>query len=467
MQTDTIAAISTGLSESGIGIIRISGPDAVDVADKIYRSKNGKTHLTQVPSHTIHYGYICEGEKILDEVLVSVMRAPRSFTAEDTVEINCHGGLYALKSVLEAVLQAGARPADPGEFTRRAFLNGRMDLSQAEAVMNVISARNALALDNSIHQLRGSVSEAVGRLREEIIYETARIESALDDPEHYDLTGYGEKVLSGRLQDWIRDITRLIDTADSGRMVQEGIRTVILGRPNAGKSSLMNSLLGVERAIVTQIAGTTRDTLYETLQMDGMTLNLVDTAGIHDTEDIVEQIGVDRALEQAREADLILYVIDSACPLSSDDRDIMRQLTDKKAIILLNKTDLTVVTDETGVETAFRQVNGDAALPPVLRVSLKQRQVPEQLYEQIKHMFMTGQISYNDEIMITSVRQKNLLIRANKALKQVAVSIGEGLPEDFYTIDLMEAYSALGEMTGEQVNEDLIDEIFGKFCMGK
>ena len=345
MKSDTIAAVSTAMSSSGIGIIRVSGEKAFAIADRIYKSPEGKKRLKDQPSHTIHYGYICDGEEILDEVLVMLMRAPRSFTTEDTVEINCHGGVYAMQRVLETVIKNGARPAEPGEFTKRAFLNGRMDLSQAEAVMDVIEAKNEYALKNSVNQLKGSVCRKIKEIREKIIYHIAYIESALDDPEHISLSGYCEK-LQKENEAWIKDIKKLINSADNGRIMTEGIKTVILGKPNAGKSSLLNKLSGTEKAIVTDIAGTTRDVLEQNINIHGITLKLMDTAGIRSTEDIVEKIGVQRAKEYAMDADLILYVVDSSTQLDENDMQIINLLQGKKAIVLLNKSDLDPVTTE-------------------------------------------------------------------------------------------------------------------------
>ncbi len=461
---DTIAAISTAIGESGIGIIRISGEQALEVASRVYRSRQGKTDLRNVPSHTIHYGFIYDGEEPIDEVLVSVMHAPRTFTAENTVEINCHGGVYAMRRVLDTVIRAGARPAEPGEFTKRAFLNGRIDLSQAEAVMDVIEAKNAYALSSSVSQLRGSVKEKIGGLREEILYHTARIESALDDPEHYSLEGYSDE-LAAENQRWMDELQRLLDTADNGRMIREGISTVILGKPNAGKSSLMNRLLGEERAIVTDIAGTTRDVIHETLQIGGITLNLADTAGIRQTEDLVEKIGVDRAMEYALGADLILFVVDGSRPLDEEDEQILRHIGQQKVIILLNKTDLTPGIGEQELKNWTREITGRDL--PQLSVSMKEGSGITALEKMLEEMFYQGKISFNDEVMITNARQKYCMEEALRALRQVQESVMAGMPEDFYTIDLMAAYGALGEILGEQISEDLANEIFGKFCMGK
>ena len=446
------------MSNSGIGIIRISGPEAFDVADRIYRSKKGIKKLKEQPSHTIHYGYIADGDEIIDEVLVMLMRGPHSFTAEDTVEVNCHGGVLAMKKVLETVIKYGARPAEPGEFTKRAFLNGRLDLSQAEAVMDIIQAKNQYALQSSISQLKGSVLRPIKELREEILYQIAFIESALDDPEHISLEGYPEK-LAEKTDKWIEKTRALIDSFDNGRIVKEGINTVIVGKPNAGKSSLMNVLVGEDRAIVTDIAGTTRDTLEEQIFFGGISLNVIDTAGIRDTEDVVEKIGVEKAKEKAEKADLMIYVVDSSTELDENDNEIIEMIKGKKAIVLLNKTDLNMVTTE-------EQLKGKVD-HPVISISAKEKTGMEQLEQTLKTMFFHGNLEFNDEVYITNVRQKQALEEAKESLKQVRNSIDMGMPEDFYSIDLMSAYEALGRITGESVEDDLVNEIFGKFCMGK
>ena len=454
----TIAAISTAMSASGIGIVRISGEDAMEVISRIYRSKGGKKRIKEVPSHTIHYGYIYDGEELIDEVLVMVMRAPRTFTGEDTVEIDCHGGVFAMKRVLETVLKNGAEIAGPGEFTKRAFLNGRMDLSQAEAVMDVIQAKNEYALRSSIDQLKGSVQKAICDIREKIIYHIAYIESALDDPEHISLEGYPQELLEVVDKEQL-EIKKLLKSSSDGKMIQEGIQTVILGKPNAGKSSLLNLLLGENRAIVTDIAGTTRDILEEYITLHGITLKIVDTAGIRETEDIVEKIGVDRAREMAQKADLILYVVDSSVPLDSNDEEIMSMLNGKKAIILYNKTDL-----KAAIEIdRLREKAGH----PVIPISAKEETGITELEEKIKDMFFGGELSFNDEVYITNARHKAALEEADKSLDLVRNSILGGLPEDFFSIDLMNAYENLGKILGVSVGEDLVNEIFSKFCTGK
>ena len=452
----TIAAISTAMSASGIGIIRISGENAMDVISRIYRSKGGKKKIKEVPTHTIHYGYIYDNEEMVDEVLI--MHAPRTFTGEDTVEIDCHGGVYAMQRVLDTVLKNGAEIAEPGEFTKRAFLNGRMDLSQAEAVMDVIQAKNEYALRSSMDQLRGSVQKAIRDIREKLIYHIAYIESALDDPEHISLDGYPQELLEV-VDNEQKEVKRLLKTSSDGKMIQEGIQTVILGKPNAGKSSLLNLLIGENRAIVTDIAGTTRDILEEYITLHGISLKIIDTAGIRETKDIVEKIGVDRAREMAQKADLILYVVDSSVPLDENDEEIMEMLTGKKAIILYNKTDLQpeiqpeILKEKTG--------------HPVIPISAKEEKGITELEEQIKDMFFGGEISFNDEVYITNARHKAALEEADRSLDLVRNSIERGMPEDFFSIDLMNAYENLGKILGESVGEDLVNEIFSKFCMGK
>ena len=460
MENDTIAAISTAVADSGISIIRISGEQATSVIDRIYRPRDCKKKISGQPSHTIHYGFIQDGDEVIDEVLISLMRAPRSYTAEDVVEIHCHGGIYTTRRVLDAVIKNGARPAEPGEFTKRAFLNGRIDLSRAEAVIDVINAKNQFALKSSVDQLKGAVHEKIKMLRETILGQLAFIEASLDDPEHISLDGYSDslKKETEQLTDQIR---RMIDSADDGRILKEGIQTVILGKPNVGKSSLLNALLREDRAIVTEIAGTTRDVLEESLSLNGIMLNLIDTAGIRNTEDIVEKVGVEKAKEKAEQADLVIYVVDSSTELDENDREIMRVLSSKKVIVLLNKSDLSQVTTDEMV----RELIGDSS--PVLTVSAKENTGLDVLEEQIREMFYSGEISFNDEVYITNARQKAALTEAKNSLEKVLASIENHMPEDFYSIDLMDAYASLGKIIGESVGEDLINEIFANFCMGK
>ena len=469
MRTDTIAAIATGMSSSGIGIVRISGDEAFEIAGRIFRTASGKmVNISNFPSHTIHYGQIRDGDETIDEVLLMIMKGPKSYTAEDTVEINCHGGILMVRRVMETVLKYGARTAQPGEFTKRAFLNGRIDLSQAEAVADVISARNQYALKNSMEQLEGAVSRRVKELRSRILYEIARIESALDDPEHMSLDGYSEKLLA-KVEDMSGQVEKLIRSADDGRVMSEGIKTVILGKPNAGKSSLMNVLLGQERAIVTDVAGTTRDTLEEHIDLQGISLNVVDTAGIRDTEDVVERIGVERAVKAARDGDLIIYVVDGSRPLDENDEEIIRMIhkndldvdcfVDQKVIVLLNKTDLQICVEKEELERRTGR--------PVIPVSAKEQQGIENLEAEIRRMFFGGELKFNEEVYITNIRHKEALQAALESLRMVENSIRQGLPEDFYSIDLTDAYESLGLIVGESVGDDVVNEIFSRFCMGK
>ena len=458
MKSDTIAAIATAMTPSGIGIIRISGDDSIELIDKIYKSKSGKKLLSQCDSHTVHYGFIYDGDEKIDEVMVLIMRAPNTYTREDTIEIDCHGGVFVMKRILETVVKYGARPAEPGEFTKRAFLNGRIDLSQAESVIDVINSKNEFALKNSLSQLNGAVLDSIKQIREVLLHEIAFIESALDDPEHISLESYPQKLLL-IVDNQIKSIDKLLKSSDNGRILKEGINTVIVGKPNAGKSSLLNILVGADRAIVTDIAGTTRDVLEEQINLDGITLNLVDTAGIRDTDDIVEKIGVDRAKQYADSADLIIYVIDSSTELDDNDFSIIDILKDKNAIVLLNKSDLSTITTEDIVKKYLDK--------PVIYISAKDRMGIDELESKISEMFLHGQVSFNDEVYITNIRHKNSLTEALNSLKLVVESINNDMPEDFYSIDLMNAYEELGLIIGEAVEDDLMQEIFSKFCMGK
>ncbi|MCR5677170.1 MAG: tRNA uridine-5-carboxymethylaminomethyl(34) synthesis GTPase MnmE [Agathobacter sp.] len=458
MNKDTICAIATAMSSSGIGIIRISGSEAIAIADKIYHSPNKDKKLESCKSHTIHYGYIYDGDQKIDEVMVLLMKAPHSYTAEDSVEIDCHGGVFVMQKILETVVKAGARLAEPGEFTKRAFLNGRIDLSQAESVMDIIDSQNQFALKSSMDQLSGRLSESIRLYRENILHEMAFIESALDDPEHFSLDDYPDE-LSKKIQDVIRGLQELLATADNGRILKEGIQTVILGKPNVGKSSLLNALLGYERAIVTDIAGTTRDVLQEQIHLNGLTLNLMDTAGIRKTDDIVEKIGVDKAMKEADDADLIIYVIDSSGEMDQEDHDLLSYLKDKKAIVILNKTDLEQKIQIKDVEEITNL--------PVIAISAKENTGIDLLEKQVHHLFIAGEITYNDQIYVTNVRHKSLIVEAISSLNLVLRSIEDQMPEDFYSVDLMNAYKQLGLIIGESVEDDLVEEIFSKFCMGK
>ncbi len=458
LRSDTIAAVATSMNASGIGIIRISGTESISIVEKIFCPAKKQKKLTEQKSYTIHYGTIVEDGEVLDEVIVLLMRGPHSYTAEDTVEIDCHGGVYVMHQILNLVIKKGARVAEPGEFTKRAFLNGRIDLSQAEAVIDVISSQNTYALKSSIQQLKGSVQRLIKSIREKVLYEIAYIESALDDPEHISLEGYPES-LHKKIKELLQEMERLLKESEQGKILREGIRTAIIGKPNAGKSSLLNALLGEERAIVTEIAGTTRDTLEEQIRLRGLTLQMIDTAGIRKTGDKIEQIGVERAKQMMEEADLILYVIDASSALDENDKEIMPLLKEKRVIVLLNKTDLQERITAEEVQRFLEK--------PVIRISAKEEKGLSELADKIEQMFLTGGLSWNDEVYLTNLRQKAAMEEAKASLQKVEESILLGMSEDFYSIDLMDAYEALGRIIGESVEEDLVNEIFEKFCMGK
>ena len=465
---DTIAAISTAVGESGIGIVRVSGPEAFRIGDRVFFPARRNTCLADASSHTVHYGLIKDGDETIDEVLVSVFRSPRSYTTEDTIEINGHGGRYALQRILQTVFKNGARPADPGEFTRRAFLNGRIDLSQAEAVMDVIGSANEQALKNSVRQLKGDLGKKIRNLRETILHEIAWIEASLDDPEHYSLEGYSES-LKEKNASWNAELEEMIRTFDYGRQVREGIHTVIVGKPNAGKSTLLNLLLREERAIVTEIAGTTRDVVTETCRLGGLTLVLSDTAGIRQTDDVVEKIGVARSRKAIEEADLVFFMIDSSSAWDENDRELISHLTDKKVLILWNKTDLDPVMTEEELVRIWKEAAGHSKdpVPPIIRISAGTGQGAEEIEQAVSRQFSHALTGAADDTFITNSRHKDCLQRALEETEQVLEGISLGLPEDFLSINLTQACEALGEITGETIRDDLADEIFSHFCMGK
>ena len=498
----TICAVCTPLSEGAISIIRISGNEAFDIADKIFVNKDHKHLLKGYETHTVHYGFITDirnivGNKdsIIDEVLVTVMKAPNTYTREDTVEINCHGGVYVTQSVLEDVLSAGAILAEPGEFTKRAFMNGRIDLTEAEAVMNLISAKNDTAVRNSVKQLRGSVGEKVVKLRDDVIGEIAHIEAALDDPEHIELDGYHDHIESV-MKNVSCEIKGLIDRADEGRLIQDGINTVIVGKPNVGKSSFMNLMSGHERAIVTDIAGTTRDAIEDTIRIGGVVFNLIDTAGIRDTDNEIEKIGVDLSRKYASDSDLVIYVVDASEPLTHEDDEIIELIKDRKVIVVLNKNDLDRQVSEDDIRNRFSCDNqiGSISLRKfdaddydvidyctddndtdmvsgndidIISFSAKTGEGTDEFISDVKKMFFGGNLGGGNDVTICSTRQKELLKDAETSIEKVLDSVDKDMPEDFYSIDLRDAYETLGMIIGEEMNDDVVDQIFSRFCMGK
>lgn len=462
---DTIAAIATGMTPSGIGIVRMSGPGALQTAETVFRLPGGKKP-GELPTHTIHYGMIMDGNDVVDEVMLLVMKAPRSYTKEDTVEIDCHGGPEVMRRILSVLLKNGVRAAEPGEFTKRAFLNGRIDLSSAEAVSDLIYAKNDFARENAVSQLQGSIFRKIMRMRSELLEQTAYIEAALDDPEHYSLDGYTQ-TLSAVTERLLSEIGQMIASYRNGSLLKEGIRAAIVGRPNAGKSSWMNLLSGRERSIVTQIAGTTRDTIEEEIRLGALTLRIMDTAGIHETDDMIERIGVEKAKQNLSQADLVIYVADASDVPDENDARIMSLIGKKPAVVLLNKSDLPVRITEAEMRTRLAEAGADMNRCRILTVSALTEQGTEEIEEAITELFFNGAVSFNDEIYITNARQYSALQDAQESLRLVKEGIENGMPEDFLSIDLMDAYESLGKMIGEAVEEDLIDEIFGKFCMGK
>ena len=453
--SDTICAIASAMTNAGIGVIRVSGPEAIQKVDTIFR---GTVRLTESESHTVHYGHIVWEDSVVDEVIVLVLRAPRTYTKEDTIEIDCHGGVFLMQKILKILTELDIRVAEPGEFTKRAFLNGRIDLSQAESVMDLIESRSNAALSNSLNQLQGGFSKQIKSLREDILYEIAYIESALDDPEHYDLEGYYEDLFP-KVKRIYDKVSYYVSTSDDGALIKEGIKTVIIGRPNAGKSSLLNYLARKDRAIVTEIEGTTRDLLEEQISFQGIMLRLIDTAGIRDTEDVVEKMGVERSYDSMESADLILYVVDSSTPLDQNDLSIMEKVKDSQVVVLLNKSDVDVVVTENEIKNYLSV--------PIIPFSAKTGEGEDLLRKKIMDLFFSGELMENHEIFLTNARHISAMSKAKESLSHVLLSIKEGMPEDFLSIDLMDAYEELGYIIGESVEDDLVNEIFSKFCTGK
>lgn len=463
---DTIVAIATSMTPAGIGIIRVSGDDAIDIISSIFVDKN-KKEKSFTESYKAYHGYICDKEKneLIDEVICIVMRKPHSYTTEDVVEVQCHGGPLVLKKILQLIEGRGARIAEPGEFTKRAFLNGRIDLSMAESVSDIIMSKNDYALKVSFEQLRGNISEKLNHFRKEILESIAFIEACLDDPEHMSLDGYKEK-LKNKVDNIINEIDKIIENYDNGRLIKEGVNTVIIGRPNVGKSSLLNLLLDEERAIVTDVAGTTRDIIKESINLRGITLNIIDTAGIREEKGIdkVEEIGIEKAKSEIKKADLIILMLDATTPLSKDDEALIKlcQRQNKKCIVLINKIDLGKnVIDKEKLKNLF---NYDII---VIDFSTKTKKGLEKLEESIEKLFVFGDIDFNNEIFLSNERQFSSIKKAKKSLQNVLSAIESKVSEDFYTIDLNDAYISLSQVLGIEVTDDVIDEIFSKFCMGK
>lgn len=446
------------MGNAGIGIIRISGSEAINIASKVFKPANDKKVVRTMKSYTAAFGGVYDGDNMIDEGILLLMKGPHTYTCEDVCELQCHGGVHVLKEVLEAVIKAGARIAEPGEFTKRAFLNGRIDMSQAESVMDIINAKNDFAVKSSLVQLKGELKDRITEMRDTILYNTAFIESALDDPEHYSLEGYPQK-LRVIVDNMVDNVDKLLATYDNGRVLKEGIKTVIAGKPNAGKSSLLNLLLGEDRAIVTEIEGTTRDTLEEVVNINGIILNIVDTAGIRSTDDVVEKIGVDKALKNVDNADLILYVVDGSKQLDDNDSQIISHIKGRNVITVINKSDLDVVVDKLLIS---EELPGD-----IIEISAKYGDGKEELYNILNDKFFSGQLQYNDELYITNSRHKDELIKTRESLSKVIESIDMGMEEDFFSIDLLDAYEHLGMILGETMRDDLADKIFAEFCMGK
>lgn len=458
---DTICAIATALSPSGVGIIRVSGDKSVSIVSSIFTDKN-KHFLDIKKTHNIYYGFIYDEDKdnFIDEVLVLTMLKPKSYTAEDVVEIQCHGGILVLKNILSLLVSKGARIAEPGEFTKRAFLNGRIDLSKAESVADIIASKNNYALKASFNQLKGNLSDKINNFRERILESTAFIEACLDDPEHMSLDGFKPK-LKNDCENIISELDTIIKNYDNGRIIKEGINTVIIGKPNVGKSSLLNTLLNEDRAIVTDIAGTTRDTIKENINLNGITLNIIDTAGIRNENNIdtVEKIGIEKAKNEAENADLIILVLDASKPLDKNDEELISfcKTINKKFITLLNKTDLC-----TGEATHM----GELYEPLVLFSTKTKFGLPE-LTTTIESLFITNQLDFNNEIFISNERQLQSIKNAKTSLSNVLASIENNMPEDLLTIDLNDSYTHLSQVLGIEVTDDVVNEIFSKFCMGK
>lgn len=457
---DTIAAISTPPGTGGIGIIRVSGKDAIDIVKKIFVTPK-KKDLCKVKSHTIHYGHIhqLKSRQIIDEVLVAVMKKPHTYTCEDIVEINCHGGIVSTRNVLEEVLRSGARLAEAGEFTKRAFLNGRVDLVQAEAIIDIIRSKTNVELDSAVHQLEGSLSSEITGIRGELINLAAHLQAAVDFPED-DIRELSPEVLKQSLEKISKRMDHLIQTADMGKIIRDGLSTVIIGKPNVGKSSLLNALVRDKRAIVTEIPGTTRDIIEEYVNIKGVPLKIVDTAGIRETDDIVERIGVEKSKEFVQKADLVILLLDGSEALNENDKEIIRLVKNKKVIVLINKADMEMKIDYAYVKQRFKE-------DVVFSISVKEGNGLEKLEDTIREMFFGGEIDVAHDIVITNVRHKDSLIKARQSIENGLNSVIIGMPTDMISIDIKDTIENLGEIVGLTVSEEIVDRIFQEFCLGK
>ena len=456
--TDTIAAIATALGESAIGIVRLSGDEAIEIASKIFKGKN----LNNVDSHTINYGHIIDPEtgKVIDEVMVSVLKAPRSYTTEDSVEINSHGGIMAIQRVLEAVLANGARLAEPGEFSKRAFLNGRIDLSQAEAVMDLIQAKTDKAMDASMNQLQGSLSTKIRSLRQEMLDTLAQVEVTIDYPEYDDVEEMSLKQLNETAVHVKEQIQKILHQAQHGRLFRDGINTAIIGRPNVGKSSLLNRLTGLEKAIVTDIEGTTRDTIEEYVNVRGVPLRLIDTAGIRQTDEVVERIGVERSRKVMEEADLVILILNQAQALQEVDIELLELTKDQNRIILLNKQDLEPKLTHADLEPYIQDAD-------LIATSMLEESGIDELEAQIEQRFFSGEIKSGDVNYLLNTRHTQLLRQAISSLDEVLESTEIMLPVDLIQMDFTRAWDLLGEITGDSVQDELLNKLFSQFCLGK
>ncbi len=455
---DTIAAIATAPGEGGIGIIRISGPKSLEVAEEIFFSMSGKK-ISEYPARTLIFGNIKDGDKKIDEVLVAYMKGPNSYTAEDVIEINCHGGFISVKRILELVLSKDVRLAEAGEFTKRAFLNGRIDLSQAEAVIDVINAKTDKAHEVAENQLDGSLSNRIREFRDKVTELLAQVEVAIDYPEE-DIEFIAYTTLEEKTRELNKDIKKLYETSESGKIFREGLKTVIVGKPNVGKSSLLNSILGENRAIVTDIPGTTRDVIEEFVNIKGIPLKIVDTAGIRETDDVVEKIGVEKSMASFDTADLIIMVVDSSSELSEEDREILEKVQGKETILLLNKTDLPQVIDEEEVKKYVNEEN-------IIKISALHNEGIEDVHDRIEAMVYKGDIKSSSNVIITNSRHKDALYRAMKSAEDAMRAIEDRMPLDFVEVDLKNIWDYLGYINGDTVSEDLLDNIFHNFCIGK